>query len=144
MADQYVDRRTVGIPADVELVRDEVERMRDSASASEESASQSADAADKSAAAANLSEETAATLVAAINGMRVGPTEPELHSRTDHMLWIKTTSDLATVSALHVWDAGAAGSALWPGNATYPGSDVYPMIEGTWATAKLAASCLAS
>lgn len=27
MADQYVDRRTVGIPADVELVRDEVEEI---------------------------------------------------------------------------------------------------------------------
>lgn len=143
MADQYVDRRTVGIPADVELVRDEVEGMRDAAAASEASASQSADAAGKSAAGAELSAREAATLVAAINGLRVGPAEPELHSRTEHMLWAQTSDDLATVSALRVWDAGAAGDATWPGASTYPGGTLFPMIEGTWVTARLAAACLA-
>lgn len=143
MADQYVDRRTVGIPADVELVRDEVEGMRDSASASESSASQSATNAAKSEASAALSASTAATLVAAINGLRVGPAEPELHSRTEHMLWAQTSDDLATVSALRVWDAGAAGDATWPGASTYPGSALYPMIEGTWVQARLGAACIA-
>ena len=143
MADQYVDRRTVGIPADVEVMRNDVEGMRDAAKASEDAAAQSAAAAQQSEAAAELSEQTAATLVAAINGLRVGPTEPELHSRTEHMLWVRTSDDLATISALRVWDAGAAGDATWPGASTHPGSALYPMIEGTWVTARLAAACLA-
>lgn len=143
MADQYVDRRTVGIPADVEAVRDDVEGMRDAAKASEDAAARSAAAAQQSEAAAELSEQNAATLVAQVNGLRVGAAEPELHSRTDHMLWLETTGDLSTVSALRVWDAGAAGAALWPGESTYPGDSAWPMIEGTWVQARLDAACIA-
>lgn len=143
MADQFVDRRTVGIPADVEAVRNDVEGMRDAAQQSEDAAARSAAAAQQSEAAAELSEQTAATLVAQINGLRVGATEPELHSRTDHMLWLETTADLSTVSGLRVWDAGAAGAALWPGESTWPGDSAWPMIEGTWVQARLGAACIA-
>ena len=143
MADQYVDRRTVGIPADVEVMRNDVEGMRDAAKASEDAAAQSAAAAQQSEAAAELSEQNAATLVAQVNGLRVGAEEPELHSRTDHMLWLETTGDLSTVSALRIWDAGAAGAALWPGESTYPGDSAWPMIEGTWVQARLGAACIA-
>lgn len=143
MADQIVDKRTVGIPPDILDVRQDTQGYRDDAQASEEEAAQSATNAAKSEASAALSASTAATLVAAVNGLRVGPEEPELHSRTEHMLWLETSSDLATVSVLRVWDAGAAGAALWPGESTYPGDSAWPMIEGTWVQARLGAACIA-
>ena len=63
MADQIIDRKTVGIPTDVDIVRNEVEGMRDAAQASKTAAQASAVAAEHSEARAYSWAQIAETLV---------------------------------------------------------------------------------
>lgn len=134
MADQIVDRKTVGIPADVSVVRNEVEVMKNAAASSETHAQTSAVAAQQSEAKAYSWASIAQTLVESQTGIHFADTEPPILARTNGMAWLVADMQNHEVTALKRWDATLAGNAIYPGSSTYPGSSLYPSPAGDWVT----------
>lgn len=132
MADQIIDRKTVGIPADVDVVRNEVEVMRNDASASKTASQASALAAQQSEARAYSWASIAQTLVESQTGIHFADTEPPIIARTNGMAWLVANMTTKNVTALKRWDATQAGDAPFPGSTTYPESSLYPSPMGVW------------
>lgn len=143
MPDQVIDKRTVGIPADVEVCRSDVEQMRDQAQDSQDAAAQSAAAAQKSEANAAAYEQAAKKIVDAQTGIHFAPTEPAIADRTDGMLWMVADEGSLTVTALQRWSASALGESAWPSDSTFPSEELYPSPRGAWEQYKLGAGCIA-
>lgn len=132
MADQIIDRKTVGIPADVDVVRNEVEGFKDEAESSKTSAQASAVAAQQSEAKAYNWASIAQTLVESQTGIHFSDMEPPIIARTNGMAWLVADMQNSEVTALKRWDATQAGDAPFPGSTTYPGSSLYPSPMGVW------------
>lgn len=143
MADQIVDKRTVGIPSDIELVRHETEGFMTSASESASraqderySAQISASEAAGSAEFAHTEAERAKELVEAKHrGISIDHTAPPQPS--DGQVWFESDAGETQITGVHRWDAGAAGSALWPSTSLYPSQSLYPQGQGEWHSYKL-------
>lgn len=132
MADQIIDRKTVGIPADVDVVRNEVEGFKDEAESSKTSAQASAVAAQQSEAKAYSWASIAQTLVESQTGIHFADTEPPIIARTNGMAWLVADMTDHVVTDLKRWDATLVGDAHYPGSSTWPGSSIYPSPAGAW------------
>ena len=132
MADQIVDRKTVGIPADISVVRNEVEVMKNDAEASETAAQASAVSAQLSEARAYNWAQIAETLVESQTGIHFSDMEPPIIARTNGMAWLVADMDNNEVTNLKRWDATQAGDAPFPSSSTWPGSSLYPSPAGAW------------
>lgn len=132
MADQIIDRKTVGIPADVDVVRNEVEVMKNDAESSETHAQASALAAQQSESRAYNWASIAQTLVESQTGIHFSDTEPPIIARTNGMAWLVADMQNSEVTALKRWDATQAGDAPFPSSSTWPGSSLYPSPMGVW------------
>ena len=132
MADQIVDRKTVGIPTDVDVVRNEVEVMKNAAAASETAAQASAVAAEHSEARAYSWAQIAETLVESQTGIHFAADEPPIIARTNGMAWFVADMANHVVTDLKRWDATQAGDAPFPSSTTWPGSSLYPSPMGVW------------
>lgn len=149
MADQIVDKRTVGIPPDILDVREDVEARATEAEAAavtaqgySRSAAMSAEAADASeSAAATYAAQSAAWAVVRNQGLHFGEEEPP--TKIDGMLWIKTDESVGTIVAFERWDAASAGAGLFPSEATWPSEDTWPEDQGDWKSFKVASAALA-
>lgn len=138
MADQVIDRKEIGIPSDIDLVRHDVAIMRDEAGESKDAASASEEAAAASEAAAlgHASDSRQAAHEAAYwatlhnQGIHFGPDEPE--DKWDGMTWLFTNEVTRKIQSFRRWDAALAGSALWPSATTFPGNSTYPQDRGAW------------
>lgn len=138
MSDQVLDRREIGIPADVELIRHETELMADSARGSMEEAAFRAEAAEASraAAAAHAADARDAAAEAQMwaslhnQGVHFGPGEPE--AKWDGMTWLRTDEEARKILSFRRWDAMADGSALFPSNSLFPSDSLIPADRGVW------------
>ena len=132
MADQIIDRKTVGIPTDVDVVRNEVEVMKNEAAESEVHAQASAVAAQQSEAKAYNWAMVAETLVESQTGIHFAPDEPPIIARTNGMAWFVADMDNKVVTTLKRWDSTQAGDAVFPSSTTWPDSTLYPSPMGAW------------
>lgn len=160
MADQIIDRKTVGLMPDVEVARDLTEgyrdtaeqymaaaqsymdsagRIRDGTAAIRDSASGYASSARDSAAEAKKWAHTANLL----GVLQARPDEPARDLRLDGMLWLVTDESAKTVTGIRRWDATDAGQGAFPSDALYPSDSTYPCDRGSWTELRLAASALA-
>ena len=144
MADQILDRKTVGIPTDVDIVRNEVEGMRDAAQASKTAAQASAVAAEHSEARAYSWAQIAETLVESQTGIHFSPDEPPIIARTNGMAWLVADMTNKEVTELKRWDATQAGDAPFPSASTWPGSSLYPSPMGAWGNFTISSSVISS
>jgi len=144
MADQVVDKRTIGIPADIEVVRNDVEEMRNTAESHMDDAASSAKSAQASEAAAKSWEEKAQVLVSKQTGIVFSANEPAIDSRTDGMLWMVADTSTKKVTALKRWDTTQVGDAHYPSDTTYPSDTLYPAPQGAWDSYTLASDLVAS
>jgi hypothetical protein len=144
MADQVVDKRTIGIPADIEVVRNDVEEMRDTAESHMDDAQASAAAAQASEAAAKGYEEKAKTLVEEQTGIVFRPDEPAVDSRTDGMLWMVANQTAKKITAFKRWDTTQVGNAHFPSQTTYPSETLYPAPMGAWDDYTLSSALVAT
>ena len=144
MADQIIDRKTVGIPTDVDVVRNEVEIMRDEAAVSETHAQASALAAQQSEAKAYNWALVAETIVESQTGIHFAEDEPPIIARTNGMAWFVADMTNKVVTTLKRWDSTQAGDAVFPGSSTYPDDDVYPSPMGAWDTFTIDSSVISS
>ena len=134
MADQIIDRKTVGIPTDVDVVRNEIEGFKDEAESSKTSAQASAVAAQQSEEKAYNWASIAQTLVESQTGIHFADTEPPIIARTNGMAWLVADMANKVVTNLKRWDATQAGDAPFPSSSTWPGSSLYPSPMGAWDT----------
>lgn len=138
MSDQVIDRREVGIPADVELIRHETEQMADDARRSMDASAAHASAADASRAAAAThaaeARDSAAEAERWANmhnqGVHFGPGEPPM--KWDGMTWILTDEEAGRIRLFRRWDAMASGSALFPSDSLFPLDSLIPADRGAW------------
>lgn len=138
MADQVIDRKEIGIPTDIELVRhqislirDEVVESRDKAAASEIAAAGSEAAAMRHASDARQAAQEAAYWATMRNqGLHFGPDEPK--DKWDGMTWLYTNEETRKIQSFRRWDADLAGAALWPSATTFPGDATFPKDRGAW------------
>lgn len=144
MADQIIDRKTVSIPADVDVIRNEVENMKDDAHASETAAQASARAAQQSEEKAYNWASIAETLVESQTGIHFSPDEPPIIARTNGMAWLVADMDEKEVTALKRWDATQAGDAPFPSSTTWPGSSLFPSPMGAWDNFTISSSVISS
>ena len=142
--DQVVNKRTAGIPYDVELARDEVSAMRtevadarDRAEAARDDAEDAQDAARASATEAERQAGLAESWATAKAGISLGPDEPP--DATAGSVWLHT-ADAASrvVDDVRRYDPGLAGTALFPGEDVFPSDDLYPNDMGAWESFRLA------
>ena len=156
MADQIVDKRSVGIPPDVVLARhqtlgfrDEAEaHARDSAASATDSATYAQHAAAHASNASTSARDAAASATEAamwaeVASMRtlLRPTEPP--AKLDGMVWMRTDEQAGTIVAINRWDADLPGSGLFPSAATYPGGGLYPTERGAWTAFAISAGVIA-
>lgn len=134
MADQIVDRKTVGIPADVEVVRNDVENMMDETEASKDAARASELAAQQFESRAYNWASIAQTLVESQTGIHFSDTEPPIIARTNGMAWLVANMTSKSVTALKRWDATQGGDAPFPAEDLFPDDDVFPSPMGVWET----------
>ena len=144
MADQIIDRKTVGIPTDVDVVRNEIEIMKDDAEASETSARASAHAAQQSEEKAYNWASIAQTLVESQTGIHFADTEPPILARTNGMAWLVADMTNKVVTDLKRWDATQAGDAPFPDDDTWPGDALYPSPMGAWDVFTIDSSVISS
>lgn len=124
MADQIIDKRTYGVPIDVEIIRETTQRYRDDAlDAASRSASNAADAATgarDSALSAEDAERAAAEsrdwATVRNRGVTLGPDEPG--EKYDGMVWLKTARRELT--------------PLYPSDTTFPSDATFPQDTGEW------------
>lgn len=138
MADQVQDRRTIGIPSDVEIVRHDVESFKDAAGSFAEqardasaNAAMSEEQARAHAASARESAQEAADWATIHNqGIHFGPTEPDI--KWEGMTWLMTDEADRRIVSFRRWDSMLAGSALFPSPQVYPSESVFPAERGAW------------
>ena len=148
--DQVIDRVTVGIPTDVEVVRNDVDAFRREADAAAEAAAASARSAASSeseataqAAASRDSAEESREWAARRNLLvRAQAEEPQ--ELFDGMLWLVTDESAEILTGIRRWDHGLAGSATWPAAATWPGTSAFPHDTGAWAQFRISPSLVAT
>lgn len=144
MADQVVDRLTVGIPLDFELTRDEVKRLRDETAEDRERVELDRSIATEAASRAQIAADEAEAWVRDQNlGITFAPTFDEPREKFDGMVWLKTDEESHTITNVYRWDADAVGNGLFPGASTYPGDATCPNTMGEFTEFKVAASALA-
>ena len=144
MADQIIDRKTVGIPTDVDVVRNEVDVMKNDAAASKTAAQASERAAQQSEEKAYNWASIAETLVESQTGIHFSPDEPPIISRTNGMAWFVADMTNKVVTSLKRWDATQAGDAPFPDDDTWPGSALYPSPMGAWDAFTIDSSVISS
>lgn len=144
MADQIIDRKTVGIPTDVDVVRNEVEVMKNDAAASKTAAQASARAAQQSEEKAYNWASIAETIVESQTGIHFADTEPPIIARTNGMAWFVADMTNKVVTSLKRWDATQAGDAPFPDDDTWPGSALYPSPMGAWDAFTIDSSVISS
>ena len=149
MADQIVDKRSVGIPPDVVLARHQTLLFRNEAEsyASDAEASAAEAATYERRAASHASDSAASAAEAAMwaeaASMRtlMRPTEPP--AKLDGMVWMRTDEQSKTIVAISRWDADLPGSGLFPGDATFPSDEVFPAERGAWTGFAISADVIA-
>lgn len=141
MADQIVDKITVGIPSDELEIYGEVEAFAANAEKSANRAERAENAANTSATDAAKSAADAKAWALQHMGIWVSPTEPPEEGRMDGALWWQTNAAMDTVQHIFYWD-GEVGSFLYPNEDLYPSDDLYPTEGGAWRELKLAATCI--
>lgn len=141
MADQIVDKITVGIPSNeldiyvgCEKFKDEAELFANYAKRAEVNANISAVSAAESA------SEAKAWAIQHM-GVWVNLTEPPEEGRADGTLWWQTNETQDTVEHIWLWNADDGGF-LYPRDELYPSDDLYPTEGGAWRELKLDATCL--
>ena len=144
MADQIIDRKTVGIPADVDVVRNDVEVFKNEAEASKTAAQYSAVAAQQSEEKAYNWASIAQTLVESQTGIHFADTEPPILVRTNGMAWFVADMTNKVVTSLKRWDSTKAGDAPFPDDDTWPGDSLYPSPMGAWDAFTIDSSVISS
>lgn len=144
MADQIIDKKTVGIPADITVVRNEVEVMKNAAADSATSSQASAVAAQQSEAKAYNWASIAETIVESQTGIHFADTEPPILARTNGMAWFVADMTNKVVTTLKRWDATQAGDAPFPADDLFPGDDVFPSPAGAWDVFTIDSSVISS
>jgi hypothetical protein len=140
--DQVIDRVTVGIPSDLEVVRNDVDGFRREAQASAEASASSAHTAASSEASAANYAQIARNLVSSQDGIVFSATEPPIAQRHDGMTWL--VADMAALTfTVKRWDASTAGDAPYPSDSLYPLSTLYPSPAGAWQAFKIASAAQA-
>lgn len=126
--DQVIDRKTVGIPLDVELARDQVESWREETQSLRDEAARWRDQAVEAAHAAEEAGKRLEAFVTAGRGVFVSDVEPTVYR--DGTVWLKLDAD-GRIRWILVFDSTLAGG-LYPSESTYPMSDVFPRPAGDW------------
>ena len=143
MPDQIFDKRTVGIPSDIEAVRADVNAFKKEAESSAKAAQQSAEEALESQKGAAAYAEAAKDIVDAQTGIHFAVDEPLAGMRTNGMLWLVPDEGSGTITSLKRWDGTAIGGAAYPSDTTYPSDGLYPSPRGEWKDYKFGAGCIA-
>ena len=123
MADQIVDKITVGIPSDELEIYGEVEAFAEAAKTSANRAERAESAANASATDAAKSAEDAKSWALQHMGIWVSPTEPPEEGRMEGALWWQTNAAMDTVEHIWYWD-GEDGGFLYPSEELYPNEDL--------------------
>lgn len=144
--DQIIDKKTIGIPSDIEYIRHETEQfMNRTRDYSDEAANYAKDASD-SAYRAAVSETNAWTAASEASywatlhnqGIHFGPAEPQ--DKWDGMTWLQTNESTRTITAFKRWDFHLSGNGVFPSNTLYPSDELYPNDQGDWTPFSIASS----
>lgn len=145
MAEQVVDKKTVGIPSDIPLVRHQTElfaiRAEGHANAAEQSSLRAADSATKSAEHAEESNFWANVAKGwserYSQGIHFGPNEPPYEQRYDGMLWLMTDESKHEIIKIRRWDSGSYGAGLYLSDELFLSDSLYLHDRGEWTDFKI-------
>lgn len=140
MPGQYPDKKTVGIPPDLVIVRHDTEmfmiRSENAAYEAEgfknEAANSAAESEGYADEAHQYAEEAKEWSERETQGVHFGPSEPDVDTRYDGMLWLQTNESAHTITAVKRFDASAAGSGLFLSNDLYLSDELYLNDSGAW------------
>ncbi len=144
MADQVVDKLTVGIPADIEVVRNDTDKFRQEASDSADAAASSAKSAQASQAAAAESALEAAQSAASQSGITTLASEIPREARRDGLLWLVWDASSKSFTAMKRWDASNTDNVSYPSETSYPSESSHPEDPGAWEDATFASALIKS
>lgn len=140
MAEQVVDKKTVGIPSDIPLVRHQTElfaiRAEGYANSAEQSSLRASESATQSAEHAELSNHWANVAKGwserYSQGIHFGPTEPPYDQRYDGMLWLMTDESSREIIKIRRWDASSYGVGLYLSDELFLSDSLYLQDRGEW------------
>ena len=140
MAEQVVDKKSVGIPSDIPLVRHQTElfmiRAEGYASSAEQSSLDAADSETQAAEHAELSNHWANVAKGwserYSQGIHFGPDEPSYEQRYDGMLWLMTDESKHEIIKIRRWDAASYGVGLYLSDELFLSDSLYPQDRGEW------------
>lgn len=142
MADQIVDKKSIGIPEDIAVIRGEVEELRDQTVASSRDAANSEALARKHASdAREAAEESRAWAEVRHLGVHFSDRPPE--EVVDGMTWFVTDEDQERIVAIRRYDASSKRWCVFPSDETYPSDSLYPREVGEWVSFRIAPEVLA-
>lgn len=136
---QVIDRRTLGIPPEVESARADVEGFLSETRRLADESAENAQAALASATRSENAAQIAHDLVAASSGIVFSDVEPPVSRRRDGLAWLVPDMDKLTF-AVKRWDTTQAGNAPYPSESLWPGSALWPSPAGVWQDFKVAKS----
>lgn len=142
MADQIYDKKTVGIPEDVVVVKGQVEEMRDTAEAYKNAAAASANQSQAYAAEARdwATESEKWALVRNL-GVSMQTAPPDF--KVDGMVWFKTDEEKRQIVSINRYDATSREKTVFPSKRTFPSKNLYPRTIGEWTAFRLAPTTIA-
>ncbi len=142
MADQICDKRSVGIPEDIVIVRAEIEELHDETVASSRSAHESEVLAQLHASdARDAAEESRAWAEVRHLGVHFSDTPPD--EVVDGMTWFMTNEETSQITAIRRYDSSSMKQCIFPTLTTYPSSTLYMHEVGEWQDFSLAPSLVA-
>lgn len=146
--EQIVDKRTVGIPPDIVVARNEVEDMRDETRAfrngAKESMEKAAASADVAAAQATDAHQSAmeAANWATLHNQGISFSQDEPAIKWDGMTWIQTNDADSTIVAFKRWQQDDRGHGIVPSASLLPSKTMRPRNRGAWREFKVAQSAI--
>lgn len=131
MADQVIDKKSVGIPEDFVFVRSEIERLHDETIESEKSASESASRAKESADDAREAAEES-RMWAEVRHLGVHFSDKPPKKVVDGRTWLVTDEEKQIVKQIRRYDAETMQWCVFCSETTYVSETLYPRERGEW------------